>query len=148
MEPAQTQSTLRRWLPSIGWAAAIFTLSTGYFSSEHTGRFILPLLHWFLPHAEPETIAFAHEIIRKSAHFTEYFIFSLIVFQAIRGSLKGWRLRWALLALAIVACYSATDEFHQIFVPGREASPWDSLLDTFGASVGQLVLWIWIKVRL
>jgi VanZ family protein len=147
LESAQPESLLRRWLPPIGWAAVIFTLSTGSFSSDNTGRFIVPFLHWLLPHATPDTIAFGHEIIRKSAHFTEYFIFSVIMFHAIRGSQKGWRLRWALLALAIVACYSATDEFYQIFVPGREASPWDSLLDTFGASIGQIALWLWTLVR-
>jgi VanZ family protein len=50
-------------------------------------------------------------------------------------------LSWAVLALVIAAGYSALDEFHQSFVPSRTASPWDSLLDTFGAAAAQVVMW-------
>jgi VanZ family protein len=83
--------------------------------------------------------------LRKCAHFVEYFIFGLLLFRVVRGTECGWRLRWAITALLIAAVYSGFDEFHQIFVPSQHASPWDSLLDTFGAALAQLALWAWAR---
>jgi VanZ family protein len=90
-----------------------------------------------------------HSFIRKTAHFAEYFVFSLLLFRGVRGKNRGWQWRWAIYALAIAAGYSALDEFHQWFVPSRTASPWDSLLDTTGATVAQIVLglWAWFHYR-
>jgi len=144
-------SRLRTWLPAILWAVLISVASTDAFSSSNTSRFILPILHWFFPHAGPDTLNRIQFFIRKLAHVTEYFVFSVILFRAIRserqGERRGWRLRWALLALAIAAGYSALDEFHQSFVPSRTASPWDSLLDTSGAAAAQVITWAWIRLR-
>jgi len=36
--------------------------------------------------------------------------------------------------------YAATDEFHQLFVPGRSGQVKDVLLDSCGAAVGVLIL--------
>ena len=137
---------LSLWLPAIAWAILISLASTDTFSSTHTSRYILPILHWLFPVAGPETLERLHFFVRKSAHFTEYFIFGLLLMRAVRGQNQGWQLRWAIWALLIAAGYSALDEFHQSFVPSRTASPWDSLLDTTGATVGQIVLWIWMRL--
>jgi VanZ family protein len=136
-------SFLRRWVPAAAWAILIFSVSTDTFSSDNTGRIILPFLRWLFPHAQPDTLDLLHHFIRKSAHITEYFIFSILVYRAVKGPQRSWQLRWAILTVAIVAAYSATDEFHQVFVPSRTASPWDSLLDTFGAVIAQVAVWIW-----
>jgi VanZ family protein len=49
--------------------------------------------------------------------------------------------------VVIVLGYAALDEFHQVFVPSRHASPWDALLDTTGAAAAQVVLWLWYLPR-
>ena len=134
---------LKPWLPAIVWAGVISWASTDAFSSSHTSLFILPILHWLFPHASAETLDRLHFFIRKTAHFAEYFVFSLFLLRALRGEHRGWQLRWAIAALAIAAGYSALDEFHQSFVPSRTASPWDSLIDTSGAATAQVVLWLW-----
>jgi len=113
----------------------------------HTSRFILPALHWMFPFASADTLDRVHFFIRKSAHFTEYFLFSLLLLRGVRGNERGWKLRWAIWALLIAAGYSALDEFHQSFVASRTASPWDSLLDTTGAAVAQVALRVWVRVR-
>jgi len=136
-------TSVRNWLPAIAWACLISTLSTDVFSSEHTSVFILPVLHWLFPHAGAETLELLHGVIRKSAHLTEYFLFSIFLLHGLRGKDRGWKLRWAIWAVVIAAGYAALDEFHQSFVPSRTASPWDALLDTVGASAGQIVLWLW-----
>ena len=130
------------WLPTILWAVLISLASTDAFSEAHTSLIILPILHWLMPHASAATLEHAHVFIRKGAHFTEYFIFSVLLLRAVRGDRGGWRLRWALAALAVAAGYSALDEFHQSFVPSRTASPWDSLLDTAGAATAQAAMWL------
>jgi len=140
---------LRPWLPAIAWAVVISAASTDALSSAHTSLIFVPALRWLFPHASLETIERMHFFIRKSAHFTEYFVFSLLLFRGMRGENRGWQLRWAIYALVIAAGYSALDEFHQWFVPSRTASPWDSLLDTVGAASAQVVLglWAWFRYR-
>ena len=135
------------WLPSILWTVLITLASTDAFSEAHTSLVILPILHWLMPHASAATLEHAHVFIRKGAHFTEYFIFSVLLLRAVRGDRGGWQLRWALAALALAAGYSALDEFHQWFVPSRTASPWDSLLDTAGAATAQAAVWLTARVH-
>jgi VanZ family protein len=135
------------WLPAIAWALLISVLSTDAFSSEHTSAFIIPALHWLFPHAGAENLHLIHAVIRKCAHLTEYFIFSIFLLQVLRGKDRGWTLRWAIWVVVIVLGYAALDEFHQVFVPSRHASPWDALLDTAGAAVAQVVLWLWYSPK-
>lgn len=138
---------LKYWLPAIAWAIWISWASSDMFSASHTSRFIIPVLHWLLPHASAETLEELHFLIRKTAHLTEYFVFSCLLLRGMRGEQRGWRIRWALAAMAMAAGYSALDEFHQSFVPSRTASPWDSALDTTGAAAAQFVLWLWFRVH-
>jgi VanZ family protein len=137
---------VRDWLPVIAWACVISILSTDAFSSAHTSKVIIPLLHWIFPRASAETIDLMHALIRKAAHLTEYFILGLLLYRALR-SVPEWNLKWAIWAIAIAACYASLDEFHQSFVPSRNASPWDALLDAVGTSTAQVVLWIWYSSR-
>ena len=138
---------VRAWWPALVWACIIFSLSTDSFSAEHTGLLFRPLLHWFFPSASADQIEIYHYYIRKTAHFSEYFIFYLLLFRGVRADRKGWRWTWALAALSIAAGYSALDEIHQAFVASRTASPWDSLLDSFGAFVAAMVLFFWFFFR-
>jgi VanZ family protein len=135
-------SWLKRWWPAIVWGIAISGFSTGAFTSENTSRFIIPVLRFLLPHASADTLAFLHHIIRKCAHFTEYFIFSLLVLRGFRAGEKGTRLRWALLTVLIVAGYASLDEFHQSFVPGRTPAVTDVLIDTTGGATAQFAAWL------
>ncbi len=75
-----------------------------------------------------------HHLIRKLAHFTEFLVLGLLLYRALDGA--GFSRRTALQALVIAAACAAGDEFHQWFVTGRTASPWDSLIDTSGAAAG------------
>jgi VanZ family protein len=131
---------LKQWWPALAWALAISLFSTGAFTTENTSRIILPILHWLLPHAANATLLQMHHYIRKCAHFTEYFILSLLVLRAIRAGRPGTRFAWALVVVAIVLCYASFDEFHQRFVPGRTAAVGDVLIDTSGGIAAQLIV--------
>jgi VanZ family protein len=136
-----------QWAPAVLWAMVIWHLSTGGFSSVQTAGFLLPLLRKLLPFASADTIEAIHHLIRKSAHVFEYFVFSLLLLRAVGVMRNGWKLKAALLALAIVAVYSGIDEFHQSFVPDRGPSVWDSLLDTTAATLAQVTVWWWMTRR-
>ena len=131
---------LKYWWPAILWAVVIFSFSTGTFTSENTSRVIIPALRWLFPHAMPETLDLIHHVIRKSAHFTEYFIFSLLLLHALRAGRRDFGMRWALIVILIVAGYAALDEFHQSFVPGRGPAVSDVMLDTTGGAAAQLLV--------
>jgi len=134
---------LRAWWPALLWAVLISVLSTDSFSSDNTSPFIEPIFRWLFPHISQDTVELLHHIVRKCAHFTEYFVFSLLLYHGIRGTHRDdrpWHWSWALVAWLIAAVYSVIDEVHQIFVPSRGPSAWDSLLDSTGALFALVVL--------
>lgn len=139
--------SLKYWWPALIWAVVISTFSTGAFTAENTIRIIIPVLHFFLPHASPETLQFLHHVIRKCAHVTEYCILSLLILRGICAGRKEIHLRWGLAVILIVAGYASLDEFHQSFVPGRTAAVSDVVIDTCGGAAGQIIAWLWLLLR-
>ena len=131
-----SSGTLGRWLPVVAWGGVIWTLSTGWFTGELTGSFLLPILHALFPRATPAQLRAMHMGIRKLAHFGEYLILSVLLYRALRTE-RRWSLRPALLALALAGLYAVCDEVHQGFVPGRTAAATDCLIDISGAAAGQ-----------
>ncbi len=51
----------------------------------------------------------------------------------------------AIAALLICLIYGATDEFHQTFVDGRSGEVRDVLVDTLGALIAIVLIWIVIR---
>jgi len=78
--------------------------------------------------------------VRKAAHLTVYATLSALWFRAQRGPRSGWRPSWAVLALLVSLLVALADEFHQSFLPSRTGTPWDVLLDTFGALLVQAAI--------
>lgn len=138
---------MRAWAPALVWACVIFTMSTDAFSAAHTEKIFLPILHWLMPSLTAGQFETIHGYIRKTAHFTEYFVFCLLLYRSLRRGRSGWSWPWGLTALFVAAGYSALDEIHQAFVASRHASPYDSLLDSVGAFVAIAVLWLWFRRR-
>jgi VanZ family protein len=70
------------------------------------------------------------------------------VVRAVAGGLpRRFAARTAAVAIAITATYAATDEIHQMFVPGRSAEVADLIFDTLGACVGTSACWAWGVIR-
>jgi VanZ family protein len=122
-------------------------MSTDTFSAEHTASVFEHILHWIAPSMTAAQFEIIHHLIRKTAHFTEYFVFCLLLYRGVRGARAGWRWTWGLSAIFIAASYSALDEIHQAFVASRHASPYDSLIDSTGAFFAVVVLWLWFRSR-
>ena len=136
---------LKYWLPALIWMALIFSASSDANSFEHSSRIIAPLLHWLFPRMPDDTMYLIVLLVRKCAHLTEYAVFALLLWRALRKPVKNdprpWIWREARLALLIVALYAASDEFHQSFVPTRMALVSDVFVDTAGGAAGLLALW-------
>ena len=134
------------WFPAFAWVAVVLAASTDLFSARHTGAILAAVLTWMFGHMDARTFETVHFLVRKSAHFTEYAILSVLFFRAARGGLAGfWRMRWALLGLAISLSVAILDEWHQSFVPSRTSSARDVLLDLCGALFAQLLLWYTVR---
>ena len=128
-----------RWLAVVLWSTLISIFSTRWFTGERTAAILLPILVILFPHASPAELATIHHAIRKTAHFAEYLVLSVLLYRALRGRGR-WRIELAVGAVALAAVYAALDELHQLFVPGRTAALRDCLIDVAGAATGQGML--------
>ena len=139
------RGVLKYWLPVVAWMAVIFTASADRKSAIHSSRIIEPIIRWLFPHLPHDNVWMIVLIIRKCAHLTEYAILALLLWWAWRASAapaaRAWSWRWAWNIWLVVVLYAATDEFHQRFVPDRQASGWDVLVDATGAAAGLLGMW-------
>lgn len=131
--------------PALLWALAIFLFSTVFFSASHTGTIIIPILHFLIPSAPQASLEHWHLLLRKFGHISEYFILCGLIFRALRENRPGWALEWAVWAVVLASLYAATDEFHQIFVPGRTPAIHDVIIDTCGALLAQICLFWWLR---
>lgn len=83
--------------------------------------------------------------LRKAAHFAEYAVMGVLVYN-ILFCLTDKRRRRFLLCLFWVFISAAADELHQYFVLGRWGSMADVLLDTCGGAAGALVCCWFIRL--
>jgi VanZ family protein len=109
---------VKPWIPVVLWAGVIFGLSS--IPDLGTG-----LGGWDL-------------VLRKLAHATEFGLLAVLLYRAL--------LR-APLALLVASAYAATDELHQAFVRGRQASPRDWAIDTAGVAIGLGLALLWRRRR-
>ena len=76
-------------------------------------------------------------------HVVEYSVLGFLLSRALKRSAR--RLRGTFIYAAVLAigvAYAASDEYHQSFVPSRDASLHDGLADTAGLALGA---WLWTR---
>ena len=140
------------------------SLSVGY----TIGKIFVPEFDSWSPE---EQQAFAEQIdypVRKCAHATEYAILGILLSGTVVGQRSGDsgertvirkdqnhpRFFQFLFCFVIGAAYAASDEFHQLFVPGRAGQVKDVLIDSGGVMLGLLaaclmmIFWRRMKVRM
>lgn len=140
---------IKYWLPVVLWMALTFSASTSLGREQYTSRIIRPILLWLCPHISERTIQKVHFAVRKAAHFTEYCFLALLLWRLVHfdpafAACRSWDF---LAALLLAALYAASDELHQGFVPGRDSSLRDVLLDTCGAGFGLAAFWAARRLR-
>ncbi|MBC7264651.1 MAG: VanZ family protein [Chloroflexi bacterium] len=110
------------WLPLALWMAWIFFLSS---------RPQLPSI----PQDWLDTL------LKKLGHTSEYAILAVLWWRALGSTrLPGHRMS---MAWGLSVLYALSDEYHQTFVPGRNGTFVDLLIDASGALVGLLLFWCW-----
>lgn len=112
------------WLPATVWMGSIFYLSSQSRPLESSPAYFTVL-----------------------GHLLEYAVLAFLLFWAllVSGLSKGRGRVLAALAVSLVLAvlYAASDEYHQGYVPGRDASFVDWGVDLAGAAATIAVIWLW-----
>ena len=129
----------------ITWMFVIFNFSnqTGTSSSGLSSKIIIGIAEIFnkdLTTKEKEEIVDKYKlIVRKGAHFGTYFILgtlTIILFIDLKGTTK----LSFIISTLICTIYAATDEIHQLFIPGRCGSIIDVLIDSCGSLTAIIII--------
>ncbi|HEX8720905.1 MAG TPA: VanZ family protein [Pyrinomonadaceae bacterium] len=148
MRTSSWRARLWRYGPVVLWAGLVLFASSANFSASNTSRLIRPLLLWLFPDISEASITYAHFLVRKAAHFTEYALLALLAARAFRTSARaGLARRWWLAAFALVACVALADEYHQSLLPSRTGTVYDSLLDMTGGAAALACAGLWLARR-
>ena len=142
------RARLWRYGPALAWACFVLFASSSNFSASNTSRILRPLLLWLFPGISESSLAHAHFLVRKAAHFTEYALLALLAARAFRTSSRdALARRWWLASFALVAAVALADEYHQSFVPTRTGTVYDSLLDMAGGATALALAALWLARR-
>ena len=112
---------IRRWLPLIIWIVMIFGLSSiPGFSPDDVGLVRLPAG------------------FDKIVHFFEYAVFAMLYYRGL--SYGGVRIRWSIVIIVIMSgiAVAALDEMYQSYIPRRDSSFFDLVMDSAGVVAGTL----------
>lgn len=121
----------KSWI--IGGTAVLLVLAIGLFL--------------FVDFVHNTSFAYAGRLMRKSAHFIAYLILGFLVSHALQSETavspaSVWKRRG--ISLLLCVAYAFSDEFHQVFVPGRGPLLKDVLIDGSGAALG---IFIYVAAR-
>ncbi len=140
---------LKHWWIVLAWALVIFGASSDTGSSNRTSRIIDPIVRFLYPKISEAGLSATVFLIRKAAHVTEYAILGVLLWRALRRGLPipgwSWERKTAAVAWSLATLYAATDEIHQSFVPSRTGQIQDVLIDSGGAALGLLLVFLWCR---
>jgi hypothetical protein len=77
--------------------------------------------------------------LRKFMHASVYFILSILLY-GLFCFLKTSTFKKCILPVVFSFLYACTDEYHQLFVKGRNSRSTDVLIDTVGAILGVIFI--------
>jgi len=134
------------WFPVFAWMGLMSYLSTDHFSgswSEGLLGFWVTFLH--LP-VGAHGVQLANLVLRKSAHFFEFFVLSILLYRALspeRQAGEPVARRVLVQVLLLGFAWAVLDELHQAFTRTRGASFVDVGVDFAGIFAG-----VWITAGL
>ena len=134
---------------AILWMGVIFYMSNqpATISSIHSGNTIsliskLPLIGDIMEYLM--SINIGEFIVRKSAHMFSYCILVILLFMSVYE--KDIR-KSSIISFLGTFLYACSDEFHQLFIPGRSGEIRDVMIDSIGGIIGIIIISIILKNR-
>lgn len=92
-----------------------------------------------IPSSEMPTFGILDYLVKKGGHALGYGLLGLSFLRALKGQSIELQGRWLIIAWTMAVLFSATDEFHQSFVPGRHPTVTDIMIDACGAALALFV---------
>lgn len=154
MDDFKTIKSIRSFkffMPSILWMVLIFYFShePGDISSKNN-NFIVDLLYKI----NSKIVDFLgyenlNILVRKTAHVTEYLILFMLLYYGFHKIYKNKNIKnlykASVCSAFVTILYAFTDEFHQIFIQGREGKIFDVFIDSIGVLIGIIIVRIVLK---
>lgn len=136
-ETVRKQSTrfvVVSWVAVAVWACFIFFMSSNTSTGLNEGLGIFSSIYRAMQDVQASILGPDADVLSSIAHFCVYTVFGALLANALRCHMPLRRA--CLVAIACASLYGVSDEFHQLFVPGRMCDPVDWMVDTAGATLG------------
>ena len=137
----------RKWwiLSAMIWMVLIFFFTQlPYFTGEKTSSVIEKVVETEQDISQPSSkesndinVNILNLIVRKTTHVIVFGILAFLLFKSLEPNKSAYILSWFITFL-----YAITDEWHQSFMEGRVASFKDVMLDSFGAALVLLLVFL------
>lgn len=144
------------------WLGVIRLESTDWASASHTSVWLYNVISLVNRDVAPSLVDEFNTVLRKTGHFIGYGILGVLVFLALRNTNRDrllaflrrpwgiyvrdlWRAEWVSIAILFTVVTASYDEIHQTFIPSRTGRWQDVLIDTGGAAVFQIGVYLLSK---
>ncbi len=86
-------------------------------------------------------------LMKKSAHAFVYFVLLFLWYSFFKTITNFSRIKILMLSFILTAIYAIVDEWHQSFVPNRNPTYFDVLIDLTGAIIAIIIIFIFSKMQ-
>jgi VanZ family protein len=126
----------------------LFIFSNSLFTGPESGKksqFAMELINHFIS-LLGGAFSVSEHMVRKAAHFTEYFVFGNLLAVTVRMYAEK-PVKHIFMALFCLLSVPVADEFLQTFVQGRSGNVNDIILDFTGGFVGLMLCILIIRLH-
>ena len=124
------------WMGLIFFFSSEDSVKSTKLSNSFTDKTIVSICKLFNKKCDKDKVISKYGIlVRKLAHFTEYFILGVLFLFTFRE----YGIKNPLVPIIVCILYASSDEIHQLFVSGRGARFTDVLIDSFGSTIAILL---------
>jgi len=100
-----------------------------------------------IPSVEMPNFGLLDFLVKKGGHALGYGLLALAYLRGLKGRETEIETGRFLIAWVLAVLFSATDEFHQSFVPGRHPAATDVIIDAVGAALALFIAGRYIKKK-